>query len=90
MNEDIEKIEMVKEYKKIIRCELDELNWQALLSPLPNGMSISDDPRSGILLNLSYLLVDGFDTSWVVLTAREAVQILRGIADAIETCTKRF
>jgi len=73
-----------------IRKGLEELRWQEYLPPLPNKLSSAGDPRSGILLTLSWLLTDLFDSDWEEITAREVVQILRNIADAIENCTEPF
>ena len=72
-----------------IRKGLEELGWQKYLPLLPNKLlSGEGDPRSRILLTLSWLLADLFDNNWEGITAKEVVQILRDMADAIETCTR--
>ena len=71
---------------KEIRKELEELKGQKYLPLLPNKLSWPvNDPRSGILDTLSLILLD-----YVEVTAKEMVQILRDIADAIEKCTEPF
>lgn len=69
-----------------IRKALEELRWQKYLPLLPNKLSWPvNDPRGGILGTLSVILLD-----FEEVTAKEVVQILRDIADAIEKCTEPF
>ncbi len=74
-----------------IHKELEELKWQKYLPLLPGKLFTGEgDPRSGILLTLSWLLTDLFDCNWEGFTVKEVVQILRDIADVIENCSGPF
>lgn len=74
-----------------IRCSMEEigkgieeLKWQKYLTLLPDTFLRDEaDPRSGILLSLSWLLTDLLDGNWEGFTPSKMAEILRDIADAI-------
>ena len=89
MDEDLQ--EAISCWIEEIRKALEEMKWQKYLMLLPNRFgAVEADPRNLILLYLSWLLTDLGDGNWEGVTAKEVVQILRDIADAIENCTEPF
>ena len=66
--------------------EKEELEWRQLL-PLPNRFLGYKDPRSGILLYLSWLLTDLYDWNWPRFTPMQLARFLRDLADSIESST---
>ena len=75
--------------EEIQRC-IEDMKWQKLLTLFPDEFGVVEggDPRSKVLLTLSWLLTDLFDTNWARFTPIDVVQILRDIADAITNVTK--
>lgn len=69
-----------------IKNAKEELEWQHLM-PLPNTFLGYKDPRSGILLHLSWLLTDLYDWNWQGFTPMELARALRDISNTIESST---
>jgi hypothetical protein len=86
MDDDIE--ERIRGSFEQIQKGLDELKWQQYLPLLPHKLLSAGDPRNRILLPLGWLLSDLPDIYWGGFTAKEVVQVLRDIADAISDCTE--
>ena len=97
MDEENETNKWVEAMSESIRCSMEEIQkcieemeWQPLLTLFPNefGAVEGGDPRSQVLLYLSWLLTDLFDAHWGDFTPLEIAKLLRDIADAITDCTE--
>jgi len=81
---DNEIIEHVASNKQAMGKELEELKRQKYLPLLPNTfLEIPGDPRSTVLLTLSWLLNDLYDCNWYGFTPLGVAKMLREISEAI-------
>ena len=78
-------LESIRWSMEEIQKRIEEMEWQPLLAPFPNefGAVEGGDPRSEVMLRLSWLLTDLFDVHWAGFTPLEMAKTLRDIADAI-------